>query len=62
MSKFNVGLVIFPDLTQLDLTGPAGLAFRSLDLAQGCLQAFGLLPIVATIGLKRFMARPPKVV
>jgi cyclohexyl-isocyanide hydratase len=22
MSKFSVGLVIFPDLTQLDLTGP----------------------------------------
>jgi cyclohexyl-isocyanide hydratase len=50
MSNFNVGFVVFPDLTQLDLTGPLQVLAR-LPQSTTCIVAKSETPVPSDCGL-----------
>ena len=51
MALFNVGFVIFPDLTQLDFTGPAGSPGAAAAVGDPCRRQIRGAPVLSDCGL-----------
>src|SRR5262249_8233851 len=62
MSLFNVGFVIFPELTQLDFTGPQQVLARLPQSAMHTSSQNQLLPFRAIAALVSYLRTPLRIV
>jgi len=60
MSLFNVGFVIFPELTQLDFTGPQQVMARLPQSAMHIV-AKSVVPVLRTAALVSYLRTPLKI-